>query len=180
MFEAKVFIATSLDGFIARPNGALDWLPEPKSNEDYGYKRFMTDVDVIVMGRKSFQTVLGFGLWPYEKPVMVMSHSPSAITVPDDIAATVEVTSDDPATLARLLQKRGLHRAYVDGGKTISSFLANGLIAQITLTRVPVLLGQGIPLFSGENSQDIVLTHTKTNAYADGMVQSTYLVQPEG
>jgi len=170
--KASVFIGTSLDGFIARANGDLDFLP-PGGGEPHGYDEFMATVDALVLGRKTFETVLSFDSWPYgEKPVFVLSTRPLAPTPP---GAVLERLSGAPAAIVALLAGRGFRHAYVDGGLTIQRFLEAGLIQRLIITRVPVLIGTGIPLF-GALPRDIVLEHVATRQYASGLVQSEYIV----
>jgi dihydrofolate reductase len=170
--KASVFIATSLDGFIARANGDLDWLP-PGGGEPHGYDEFMATVDALVIGRKTYETVLSFDAWPYgEKPVFVLSTHPLAPAARD---AVVERMSGAPADIVSQLSARGMRHAYVDGGITIQGFLQAGLIQRLIITRIPVLLGAGIPLF-GPTQGDIVLRHISTRQYASGLVQSEYVV----
>jgi dihydrofolate reductase len=172
--KASVYVAASLDGFIAREDGAIDWLPGMSAGEDYGYGRFMRSVDALVMGRKTYETALGFGPWPYgSKPVVVLSGS--GLTIRPELAGSVEVMSGPPAQVMRRLEGRGARHVYVDGGRTIQGFLAAGLIQEIIISRIPVLIGRGIPLF-GPHVGDIKLRHVETHAYADGPVQSTYEV----
>jgi dihydrofolate reductase len=170
--KASVFIATSLDGFIARANGDLDWLP-PGGGEPHGYDEFMATVDALVIGRKTFETVLAFDAWPYgEKPVFVLS---TGTLSPAPIGAVVERMSGPPADIVSHLAARGVRHAYVDGGITIQRFLQAGLIQRLIITHIPVLLGGGIPLF-GTLDRDIVLRHVGTRQYASGLVQSEYVV----
>jgi dihydrofolate reductase len=170
--KASVFIATSLDGFIARANGDLDWLP-PGGGEEHGYDAFMATVDTLVIGRKTFETVLTFDTWPYgEKPVYVLSTRTLAPALP---GAVVERMSGPPAEIVSQLAARGVQHAYVDGGITIQRFLQAGLIQRLIITRIPVLLGTGIPLF-GALDRDIVLRHVGTRQYASGLVQSEYAI----
>lgn len=173
--KTSVFIATSLDGFIARKNGDLDWIDRANATvsagEDCGYAAFMATVDVLIMGRNSYEKVLTFGAWPYEKPVVVLSRNP--IDIPAAIAATVTYSSETPAALHARLSKQGAKRLYIDGGNTIQRFLAAGLITDLTITLIPVILGEGIPLF-GPLPQDISLTHTETISYPFGFVQLKY------
>src|SRR5499426_1635756 len=144
VMKASVFIATSLDGFIARANGAIDWLP-PGGGEPHGYDEFMATVDALVIGRKTFETVLSFGQWPYgEKPVFVLSTRPLPPAPPE---AVVEHMSGEPAEIWSQLEARGIQHIYVDGGITIQRFLRSGLIQRLIVSRVPVLIGAGIPLF---------------------------------
>ena len=173
--KASVFIATSLDGYIARDNGDIDWLSGADgegSAEDYGYQEFMDSVDVLVMGRNSFEKVLTFGKWPYgNKQVVVLSSG--SLQIPDDIAGSVEHRSSSPGELVKELSVRGAKHLYIDGGKTIQGFLAAGLIQQIIITRIPILIGNGIPLF-GPLITDIKLRHIETRTFASGLVQSRY------
>jgi dihydrofolate reductase len=170
--KASVFIATSVDGFIARADGGLDWLPDGDV-EEHGYDAFMASVDALVIGRKTFETVLAFEAWPYgEKPVYVLSTRALAAA---PAGAVVEHMAGAPADIVPQLAARGVRHAYVDGGITIQRFLQAGLIQRLIITRVPVLLGAGIPLF-GVIGRDIALTHIGTRQYASGLVQSEYTV----
>ena len=170
--EASVFIGTSLDGFIARTNGDLDFLP-PGGGEPHGYDEFMATVDALVLGRKTFEKVLTFDTWPYgEKPVFVLSARPLA---PTPLGAVVERMSGAPADILSQLAARGIRHVYVDGGITIQRFLQAGLVQRLIITRVPVLIGGGIPLF-GSLQRDIPLEHVATRQYASGLVQSEYVV----
>jgi dihydrofolate reductase len=170
--QASVFIATSLDGFIARANGDLDWLP-PGGGEEHGYDAFIATVDGLVIGRKTYETVLTFDTWPYgEKPVYVLS---TRILAPAFPGAVVERLSGAPAEIVAQLAARGVGHVYVDGGITIQGFLRAGLIQRLTITRIPVLLGSGIPLF-GPLPRDVNLRHVVTRQYASGLVQSEYVV----
>ncbi|HMQ51840.1 MAG TPA: dihydrofolate reductase family protein [Anaerolineae bacterium] len=176
--KASVYIATSLDGFIARPDGAIDWLPVGESEpgvEDYGYREFMDSVDYLVMGRGTFEVVLSFGgEWPYgEKRLVVLSSRP--VEIPDRLAGTVEWLSGSPQAVVDRLAERGAQHLYVDGGKTIQGFLAAGLIQHLTITRIPILIGEGLPLF-GPVPHDIKLNHIETRSFANGLVQSRYEV----
>lgn len=171
--KASVFIATSLDGFIARSDGSLDWLPGDDV-EDHGYTEFMATVDALVMGRKTFETVLTFGEWPFgTKPVVVLTSNPSALSAPPGAVCTM--MSGTPADVVAQLAARGMQHLYIDGGVTIQRFLDAGLIQRVIITRIPVLLGSGIPLF-GPVSRDIRFTHVRTQAYPSGLVQSEYIV----
>jgi len=170
--KASVFIGTSLDGFIARTNGDFDFLP-PGGGEPHGYDEFMATVDALVIGRKTFETVLAFEQWPYSgKTVVVLSTRPLAPAPP---GAAVERMSGAPAEILSQLAARGIQHVYVDGGITIQRFLQDGLIQRLVITRVPVLIGTGIPLF-GRVPRDIVLRHVGTRQYASGLVQSEYEV----
>jgi dihydrofolate reductase len=170
--KASVFIGISVDGFIARTNGDLDFLP-PGGGEPHGYKEFMATVDALVIGRKTFDTVLTFDAWPYdEKPVFVLSTRSLPAT---PLGAVVERMSGEPADIVLQLAGRGFRHVYVDGGLTIQRFLRAGLIQRLIITRVPVLIGTGIPLF-GAVPRDIALNHLATRPYASGLVQSEYEV----
>ena len=169
--KVSVFIGVSVDGFIARANGGLDFLP-PGGGEPHGYDEFMATVDGLVIGRNTFETVLTFDAWPYAKPVFVLSTRPLA-TPPRD--AAVERMSGAPADIVSQLAARGFSHIYVDGGITIQRFLQAGLIQRLIITRVPVLIGTGIPLF-GALARDIVLRHTMTRVYSSGLVTTEYEV----
>lgn len=175
----SVFIATSLDGFIAREDGDLDWLDKANQSvpegEDCGFFAFMDAVDALVMGRKTFEKVLSFGSWPYgDKRVIVLSRSELAI--PPEIQQWVEHSSESPKALCELLSGQGLKRLYVDGGQTIQGFLGEGLISDITITIIPVILGKGIALF-GDLEKDVALKHIDTKTYDFGFIQSVYKVE---
>ena len=171
--KASVFIATSLDGFIARQDGALDWLPAD-GGEPHGYNEFMATVDAIVIGRKTFETVLTFDAWPYgKKQVVVLTSRPSALVVPDE--AVCDVMTATPSDVVTRLGERGMKHLYIDGGVTIQRFLEAGLIQRVIITGIPVLLGTGIPLF-GSLSRDIRLEHVATRSYPSGLVQSEYVI----
>jgi dihydrofolate reductase len=169
--KASVFVGTSLDGFIARTNGSFDFLP-PGGGEPHGYEEFMATVDALVIGRKTYETVLAFAAWPYPKPVTVLSTKALAPAPP---GAVVERMSGSPAEIVARLDARGVGHIYVDGGITIQGFLAAGLIQRLVITRVPVLIGSGIPLF-GPTGRDIALEHVATRQFASGLVQSEYRV----
>jgi len=170
--KASVFIGTSLDGFIARTDGALDFLP-PGGGEPHGYEEFMTSVDALVIGRHTYETVLAFETWPYgEKPIFVLSSRPLA---PAPAGAIMEHLAGAPSEILAQLGARGLRHVYVDGGITIQQFLRAGLIQRLIITRVPVLIGEGIPLF-GPLAHDIQLQPVATRQYASGLVQSEYVI----
>ena len=176
--KVSVYIATSLDGFIARNDGELDWLDEAKSvvpdGEDCGFKAYMDSVDMLIMGRKTYEKVLSFGEWPYGRtPVVVLSHNP--ISFPSNIPDSVTHSSEPPRNLLSRLSDEGSEHVYVDGGITIQGFLSEGLVDEITVTVIPVILGGGIPLF-GPMENDIRLTHLRTTAFDFGFVQTTYAV----
>lgn len=169
----SVFVGASVDGFIARANGALDFLP-PGGGEPHGYDEFMASVDALVIGRKTFETVLGFGAWPYGKKrvVVLSSHT---VDLSAAIGGVVEQMAGPPAEIVSRLAARGANDLYVDGGITIQRFLRAGLIHRLIVTRVPVLIGDGIPLF-GSLPHDVRLRHVATRHYPSGLVQSEYNV----
>ena len=175
--KASVFIATSIDGYIARPDGGLDWLPAD-GGEPHGFEEFYASVDALVLGRNTFEIVLALALdtWPYgKKPVIVLSNTLTELKAPE--GAVCELMSGAPQEIVSNLAQRGMKHLYIDGGVTIQGFLKAGLIQRLIITRVPVLLGSGIPLF-GSLPQDIRLEHVATRSYATGLVQSEYLVAP--
>src|SRR5580693_8385697 len=170
---ASVFIGTSVDGFIARPNGDLDFLPQG-GGEPHGYDEFMASVDALVIGRNTFEKVMSFEGWPYgEKRVVVLSSRPVDLSVVRN--GVVEQMSGSPAEIVSQLAATGAHHLYIDGGITIQGFLRAGLIQRLIITRVPVLIGEGIPLF-GTLPRDIRLRHVATRHYPSGLVQSEYEV----
>jgi dihydrofolate reductase len=169
----SVFVGTSVDGFIARPNGDLDFLPAG-GGEPHGYDEFMASVDALVIGRKTFETVLGFATWPYgNKRVVVLSSEQvdfSAVR-----GGVVEQMGGSPAEIVSKLAASGAHHLYVDGGITIQGFLRAGLVQRLIITRVPVLIGDGIPLF-GTLPRDLRLNHVATQHYPSGLVKSEYRI----
>jgi dihydrofolate reductase len=168
-----VFIATSLDGFIATSDGGVDWLDEIPNPEksDYGYAGFMSGIDAIMMGRNTFEKVLSFGGWPYDKPVFVLSNSLES--VPEKVKGLAEIISGDPGALIQQLEERGIRNLYVDGGKVVQSFLEKDLVDELIITRIPILLGEGIPLF-GTISRRLKFRHLKTETFNDSLVQTHY------
>ena len=173
MTTASVFVGASVDGFIARPNGELDFLP-PGGGEPHGYDEFMASVDAIVIGRKTFEKVLTLGPWPYgDKRVVVLSSCPVDLSAAG--GGVVEQMAGPPDEIVSRLAARGVHDLYVDGGITVQGFLRAGQIQRLIITRVPVLIGEGIPLF-GSLLRDIRLRHVATRHYPSGLVQSEYQV----
>jgi len=174
--RTTVFCATSLDGFIARENGAIDWLGSPpeEGGEDYGYQAFMDSVDVLVMGRNTFDIILPFEPWPYEgKPVTVLTHRP--LELPERLKGRVDVQAGEPRQILKKLKARKYEHAYIDGGRTIQDFLRSGLIDRLVITRLPILIGSGIPLFD-KLPHDIRLQLRQSRSFPDGLVQSDYQV----
>ncbi|HET7727107.1 MAG TPA: dihydrofolate reductase family protein [Candidatus Limnocylindrales bacterium] len=181
-WTGRVFIGISLDGFIARPDGDIDWLEgasmtgdhapgDPDLPDDHGYAAHMASVDHLVMGRGTYEKVLTFGGWPFpDHRVVVISSTLES----DDDRITI-VRSVDAAV--RLLDERGARGVYVDGGRTIQAFLREGLIDELVITRLPVLIGEGLPLF-GPLPHDIHLIHEGTvSTGGSGFVQSRYRVR---
>lgn len=176
--KCSVFIATSLDGFISRTDGRIDWLDQANSRvprgEDCGYEQFMSTVDALVMGRHTFELAKSFGEWPYgHTPVFVLSSRMNSL--PGDVPNTVHLFNEAPAALVAQLSAQGMKHLYVDGGLTIQRFLSDALIDEITITRIPVLIGTGKPLF-GPLSEDVRLEHISTRAFDFGFVQTHYRV----
>ena len=169
-----VYIATSLDGMIASEGGGLEWLdeiPNPDGS-DYGFAEFIDRVDGILMGRNTFGKVLTFGDWPYTKPVFILSQT--LTSVPDALDGKAEIVSGELKGVISSLHSRGVKNLYVDGGKVIQSCLAEDLIDELIITRVPLLLGKGIPLFS-ELSSPMQFSHQSTNVLNNYLVKSRYL-----
>lgn len=164
-----VYIATSLDGFIARKDGGIDWLdniPNP-TGSDYGYSEFIAGIDAHLIGRGTYEVVLGFSPWPYTKPVFVLSR-----TLEAPLAGGAELINATPREALAELEALGLRNIYVDGGLTIQSFLKEDLIDEMIITRVPIVLGSGLPLF-GECSE-LSFRHEETEVYDNLLVKSRY------
>ncbi|MBY6161725.1 dihydrofolate reductase family protein [Mameliella alba] len=181
MTTGHVFIAMSLDGFIAREDDSLDWLMAYHApDEDHGFDAFMASVDGLVMGSGTFRTVLGFGGdWPYSKPVIVLSRSMTEDDIPDPLKGRVRLSRLSPPELMSELSQQGWQRVYVDGGSVIRSFLAAGLIADMELTIVPVLIGKGRRLFGDMDLKtDIGLTLERVRRYPSGLALTRYSVSP--
>ncbi|MHB8837487.1 MAG: dihydrofolate reductase family protein [Gemmatimonadaceae bacterium] len=164
-----------MDGFLARANGGLDFLDAAGSGS-HGYEEFIESVDTIVIGRKTFEIVMGFDAWPYgQRRVVVLSSQPVDLSGATARGGRVEQMSGPPSDIASTLAAQGARHAYVDGGVTIQGFLRAGLIQRLVISRVPVLIGSGIPLF-GALPHDVSLRHVATKAFAGGLVQSEYAV----
>lgn len=180
--RCSVFIATSLDGFIAREDGRLDWLDRANAlvppGEDCGYGAFMASVDALVMGRHTFEKVLSFPEWPYaDKPVWVLSRTRTEL--PPGLPPSVRLLNASPSEVCAQAAVEGYARLYVDGGVTLQAFLAAGCLSDLTVTVIPTLLGRGRRLF-GDVGRDVGLTHVATQAFPFGFVQNTYRVNPAG
>ena len=170
----SVFIATSLDGCIADKQGKLDWLneiPNPDHN-DAGYAAFMERMDAIVMGRNTYETVIGFdGEWPYRKPVFVLSRTLKSI--PEKHQDNVELLQGTPREIIQTLHQKGHQNLYIDGGNTIQNFLRDHLIDEMIITSIPILLGGGAKLF-GDLAEPIKFELVKSNVLLNAMVQNHY------
>ena len=171
----KVFIATSLDGYIADKEGGIDWLheiPNP-DGDDMGYHQFIASVDAIVMGLTTFETVCCFDIpWPYTIPVFVLSHTLQ--TIPEELETSVSLVKGPLSEVLSSIHDKGYQNLYIDGGTTIQGFLAEDLIDEMTITTIPVLLGGGFPLF-GELTQKLEFTHSQSTRYLDCVVQNTFV-----
>ena len=173
--KISVYIAVSLDGFIARKNGDLDWLPAgEEGGEDFGYGEFMSTVDYIVMGRNTFEKVLTFGGWHYDKNVIVLTSRD--LTIPSELADKAEVLHLSPRELIHEMERRGAKNTYLDGGVTIQRFLRESLVDEMTITTIPILLGEGLPLF-GKLDNDVKLELVKSESFKNGFVQNKYKVR---
>lgn len=169
-----VYVAASLDNYIATVDGGLDWLneiPNPDQS-DYGFANFMNKVDALVMGRRTFEKVVSFGEWPYDKFVFVLSNTLTQI--PEGYEGKVEIVSGDIKLLVNDLKKKGYNNLYIDGGITIQNFLKEDLVDELIITKIPIILGSGIPLFS-ELKQPLKFQHKKTEIYNDSLIKSTYV-----
>jgi dihydrofolate reductase len=167
--QCSVFIAASLDGFIARPDGGIDWLSRvERPGEDYGYGKFHGSIDALIVGRKTYEMALGFPSWPYAgKRCVVLTHAPRASKHGE------EFYSGPPQNLVARLTGERTRRAYVDGGAVIQQFLAARLITDLTLSIIPVLLGDGMRLF-GKTGEDLPLRLVSSRAFDSGLVQLEY------
>lgn len=170
----SVFIATSLDGYIADSEGNIDWLhatPNP-TNDDMGYREFIKGIDALVMGRVTYETVLGFGIdWPYKQPVFVLSSTLG--TVPKDLEGKVIFVEGGLSEVIDSINERGYLSLYIDGGTTIQSFLKEDLIDEMIITRIPILLGGGFPLF-GEMKDRLEFDTVSSKVFLDQITQTHY------
>ena len=173
--RTSVFVGVSVDGFLARASGELDFL-DAAGPEAHGYEEFIATVDTVVLGRRTFDVVMVFDTWPYgDRRVVVLSSQPLDLSTAAARGGRVEQMSGPPAQIASALAAGGAQHVYVDGGVTIQGFLRAGLIRRLVSSRVPVLIGSGIPLF-GALPQDVSLRHVATKAFRGGLVQSEYEV----
>lgn len=176
VITGHVFIATSLDGYIARLDGDIGWLlGRDDPAEDHGYSSFIADKDAIVMGRGCYEKVLTMGEWAYDRPVLVLSRQLANMPVPAELQGKVRFSDRSPVEAMAQLEAEGMRRVYVDGGQVVQSFLREGLIADLVITTVPVLIGAGRPLF-GTLPHDVSLALESSRHFPSGLVQSTYRV----
>ena len=169
---AVVYIATSLDGYISREDGSIDWLAQFEDAQAFQrFESFLATVDAVVMGRNTFLQVLGFGQWPYRQiPVYVLSESLRKL--PEGCPSNVHLRSRPPEEL--LAELGSLHRIYVDGGLTVRGFLEKDLIDELTISRIPIILGSGRTLF-GPVPYELKYRHVSTEAFPNGIVQSKFV-----
>lgn len=170
-----VFIGASLDGYIADRNGGLNWLtaiPNPEQS-DMGYTEFMAQVDALVMGRKTFETVCGFeGDWPYAKPIFIVSRTFD--TIAEEYRDKAELVKGSLVQILEKIHNKGYHRLYIDGGVTIQNFLKEDLIDEITITTIPIVLGGGSALFS-VLPKELEFTLVASKVFLDQLVQNHYI-----
>ena len=169
-----VYIATSIDGYIATNDGGIEWLHEQPNptGSDYGYSEFTNNIDALVMGKNTFEKVRTFGEWPYKKKVFVLS---SKLTdVPSELLGKIEFISGETNEVLEAINSQGFDNLYIDGGKVVQEFLSNDLIDELIVTRLPILLGKGIPLF-GELAEPLRFTHKNTVIYDNALVKSHYV-----
>ncbi len=173
--QNSVFIATSMDGFIADKNDELDWLQNTVPNpdqQDMGYEGFMSEMDAIVMGRNTFEKVLSFGIpWPYVKPVFVLTTGNTK--APPKLKDKVQMLSGDVSDILDAIHEKGFYRLYIDGGVTIQQFLEADKIDTLTITVMPILLGGGVRLF-GDLTNPLKFELLRYDVFLDEIVQATY------
>jgi len=171
----KVFIATSLDGFISDKNGGLEWLNsiDNPEHEDMGYNHFMDSIDAIIMGRNTYDTVRNFGIeWPYSKPVFVLSYSLN--NIPEDLNGKVEKLRGNLIDILMKIHQKGYYNLYIDGGNVIQQFLKEDLVDELILTKIPILLGGGTPLFSSL-PKSLLYELKETKIYLNKIVQMHFM-----
>jgi dihydrofolate reductase len=170
--KTSVYIGTSLDGFIAKTDGNIDWLTQYANNDAiHAYVEFMNGIDAIVIGKGTFEKILTFPSWPYVKKAFVLSTSLTQL--PDTLRDKATLLSMKPKELLSYLSRMGFSSIYVDGGKVIQSFLEEDAIDDLIISRVPLLIGNGIPLF-GFLSVDLKFRHMRTETQSNGLVRSYY------
>lgn len=170
--KTSVYIGTSLDGFIAKKDGNIDWLTQYASDEAmHAYEEFMSGIDAIVIGRGTYETILSFPSWPYDKKAFVLSSSLKEL--PDTLKDKATLLSKTPVDLLNYLTEMGFSSLYIDGGKVIQSFLKEDLIDDLIIAKIPLLIGNGIPLF-GFLSHNLKFIHLRTETQSNGLVRSYY------
>jgi len=176
--KCSVYIATSADGFIAKPDGDIEWLHRPEYTVDnlegMSYDEFIATVDGLVMGRHTFEKVLSFGVWPYEGTTVIVL-SGSGMEIPDHLAGKARVLSGTPGDIVAQLGEEGYTHLYIDGGNTVQQFLRAGLIDEMTITCIPILLGDGISLF-GAIGKEVPLRLIESSSSDNGFVQVRYAI----
>ena len=175
MIDVIYYVATSLDGYIATEEGDVDWLSQFESSaEDHGFAELYSAVDGLVMGSHTYEFSLKQSQWPApDKPSWVLTHRDLPVAHP-----SVTLTSNEPSRLIKSLAERGLKSLWLmGGGKVAASFRENGLISHYIIAIMPIILGDGIPLFTSVPRQDL-LKLTETKSYASGIVQLSYETQP--
>lgn len=169
-----IFLGKSIDNYIAGKNGELDWLemvPNP-DQVDMGYNDLMNEIDAIIMGRTTFETVLSFDIeWPYKKPVFVLSRSIKNIQ--QNLKDKVTLLSGNEIEVLKTIHKKGFKNLYIDGGKVVQNFLKQDLIDELRLTTIPIILGNGVSLFD-MLPKSLEFTHLKTEVFYNQIVQSCY------
>lgn len=177
MITGHVFIAISLDGYIARPDGDIGWLLERDDpGEDHGYTEFIADKSMIVMGRGTYEKVASLATWPYDLPVLVLSKQLAGTEVPEPLQGKVRFADLAPLEAMMEMERQHVRRVYVDGGQVVQSFLREGLIADMVITTIPVLIGEGRPLF-GPLPRDLDLALVSSRSFPSGLVQTSYRVR---
>jgi len=172
-----VFMAQSIDGFVARKNHDIDWLMKYDTHgEDHGYNNFIKEIDVLVMGTGSYKTVLGFDTWPYTIPVCVLSSTLRQKDIPEELQGKVSISGETPVELMQRLFEVGYKNVYIDGGRVVQSFIKEELIKEITITIIPILIGAGKRMFGRiENDIDFRLMESKSFSKS-GFVQNHYKI----
>jgi dihydrofolate reductase len=171
--EIVYYVAASLDGFIATPDGGIEWLkPYESAGEDYGYAEFYASVDAVLLGRRTYEQCLAFPEWPYPgKPCWIFSR-----TLSDMSEAAVRFTSESPSTAMKYVAAEGVRRAWLVGGAALAgAFRAERLISEYIVSVIPIVLGAGVPLFSGPGPVE-TLRLMNLRPYANGVLQLRYLI----